>query len=198
MWLVMRGALSAQVRWLHRSYYLPSMTGIATAIYENHAGEPSPIELAAPRASTPTQQLRRHRAARGHLSVHDRAQRRAPTASTSSCTTWSSPSVRAAFLADPEAAFERAGLSDGERDLVRRRDWRGLIHYGVIFFMLEKLGAVVGVSNLHIYAAMRGAVARGLPEDAQRARRPVLGRRQGRRNLALGPKPPPEARRHRG
>jgi gallate dioxygenase len=39
---------------------------------------------------------------------------------------------------------------------VRRRDWRGLIHYGVIFFVLEKLGAVVGVSNLHIYAAMRG------------------------------------------
>ena len=31
-----------------------------------------------------------------------------------------------------------------------------MIHYGVIFFMLEKLGAVVGTSNLHIYAAMRG------------------------------------------
>jgi len=31
-----------------------------------------------------------------------------------------------------------------------------MIHYGVIFFMLEKLGAVTGVSNLHIYAAMRG------------------------------------------
>jgi gallate dioxygenase len=31
-----------------------------------------------------------------------------------------------------------------------------LMHYGVIFFMLEKLGAVTGVSNLHIYAAMRG------------------------------------------
>jgi gallate dioxygenase len=26
----------------------------------------------------------------------------------------------------------------------------------VIFFMLEKLGAVVGTTNLHIYAAMRG------------------------------------------
>jgi len=39
---------------------------------------------------------------------------------------------------------------------VRNRDWRGLIHYGVIFFMLEKLGAVVGVTNLHIYAGMRG------------------------------------------
>ena len=26
----------------------------------------------------------------------------------------------------------------------------------MIFFLLEKLGAVIGVSNLHIYAAMRG------------------------------------------
>ena len=40
--------------------------------------------------------------------------------------------------------------------MVRRLDWRAMIHYGVIFFLLEKLGAVMGVSNLHIYAAMRG------------------------------------------
>ncbi|STV34386.1 protocatechuate 4,5-dioxygenase [Klebsiella pneumoniae] len=32
----------------------------------------------------------------------------------------------------------------------------GLIQYGASFFLLEKMGAVVGVSNLHIYAAMRG------------------------------------------
>ena len=32
MWLTMRGALPAGVRCLHRNYYLPSMTGIATAI----------------------------------------------------------------------------------------------------------------------------------------------------------------------
>ena len=57
---------------------------------------------------------------------------------------------------EPEAAFEESQLSAEERDMVRRRDWRAMIHYGVIFFMLEKLGAVVGVSNLHIYAAMRG------------------------------------------
>ena len=36
MWLTMRGALSANVQCKHRSYYLPSMTGIATAIYEAH------------------------------------------------------------------------------------------------------------------------------------------------------------------
>jgi hypothetical protein len=34
MWLTMRGALSASVECKYRSYYLPSMTGIATAIYE--------------------------------------------------------------------------------------------------------------------------------------------------------------------
>ena len=49
---------------------------------------------------------------------------------------------------------------------MHQRDWRGLIHHGVIFFMLEKLGAVVGVSNLHIYAAMRGQSL----EDFQKTR----------------------------
>src|SRR3569832_1173545 len=51
------------------------------------------------------------------------------------------PSHRERFLQDPEASFDAAGLTAEERDLIRRRDWRGLIHYGVIYFMLEKLGA---------------------------------------------------------
>jgi gallate dioxygenase len=154
MWLVMRGALSAQVRCLHRSYYLPSMTGIATAIYENLAAGPSAADLQRQRAhvdaqlagverlrgSYPFTIARSVRAYRLNRFLHALIE----------------PEARQAFLADEEAAFERAGLSEIERDLVRRRDWRGLIHHGVIFFMLEKLGAVVGVSNLHIYAAMRG------------------------------------------
>ena len=66
------------------------------------------------------------------------------------------PANRARFLEAPEDAFAQAALSDEERDLIRRRAWREMIHYGVSFFMLEKLGAVIGTSNLHIYAAMRG------------------------------------------
>jgi gallate dioxygenase len=66
------------------------------------------------------------------------------------------PAWRAKFRSDQEALFDDAALTADERALVRERDWRGMIHYGVSFFMLEKLGAVVGVSNLHIYAAMRG------------------------------------------
>ena len=59
------------------------------------------------------------------------------------------------------ARLEKAGAAaDQGRHVVgplgRSRDWRGLIHYGAIFFVLEKLAAVVGVSNLHVYAAMRG------------------------------------------
>jgi hypothetical protein len=66
------------------------------------------------------------------------------------------PDVLLLTYNDPESSFEAAGLSEEERVLIRRRDWRGLMHYGAIFFVLEKLGAVTGVSNLHIYAAMRG------------------------------------------
>ena len=65
--------------------------------------------------------------------------------------------------------FEQAQLTPQERDMVRRRDWRAMIQYGVIFFLLEKLGAVVGVSNLHIYAAMRG-------ERSKNSRRPETPR----------------------
>jgi len=50
--------------------------------------------------------------------------------------------------------------------MVRNLEWRKMIHYGVIFFMLEKLGAVVGTTNLHIYAAMRGESL----EDFQKTR----------------------------
>ncbi|HEV7715051.1 MAG TPA: gallate dioxygenase, partial [Steroidobacteraceae bacterium] len=39
MWLIMRGALSKKVKKLHQAYYLPSMTPIATVIYENASDE---------------------------------------------------------------------------------------------------------------------------------------------------------------
>jgi gallate dioxygenase len=52
--------------------------------------------------------------------------------------------------------FDEAGLTKDDQGMVRARDWRALIHYGVIFFLLEKPGAVVRTTILHIYAAMRG------------------------------------------
>ena len=154
MWLTVRGALPAQVRCLHRGYYLPSMTGIATAIYEAADEAPDAAAAARQRAhiARQTEGLDRlpgsypytlERSVQAYR-INDYLHRMVL------------PEHREAFKRDPEASFEAGGLSAEERDLIRRRDWRGLIHYGAIFFMLEKLGAVVGVSNLHIYAAMRG------------------------------------------
>jgi gallate dioxygenase len=154
MWLTMRGALPANVTCRHRSYYLPSMTGIATAVYEVPDNAPDPANV---------ERHRRH-AARELLGV-ERLEGTYPFTLARSVKGYRlndylhrmiDPAHRAAFLRDPEASFAAARLTEEERDLVRRRDWRGMIHYGVIFFMLEKLGAVTGVSNLHIYAAMRG------------------------------------------
>lgn len=62
--------------------------------------------------------------------------------------------------------MQAGGLSDAERAMVRTRDWRALIQHGAIFFVLEKLAAVVGTSNLHVYAAMRGQSL----EDFQKTR----------------------------
>jgi gallate dioxygenase len=45
------------------------------------------------------------------------------------------PAHRTLFRDDQETSFEQAGLSQEERSLIRELDWRGLIHYGVIFFI---------------------------------------------------------------
>jgi gallate dioxygenase len=66
------------------------------------------------------------------------------------------PENRGLFKDNPEAAFEKAGLTAEERKLVAARDWPGLIRYGASFFCLEKLARVSGVSNPEMVAAMRG------------------------------------------
>ncbi len=157
MWMVMRGAMASRIRCLHRDYYLPSMTGIAVAVYENDT--PADATMQAARAQRQREhighQLRGIEALEGTypftLETSVRAYR-----INRYLHQLIGPAFRARFLADPAVTYDEAGLSAQERDLITRRDWRGLIHYGVIFFLLEKLGAVVGVSNLHIYAAMRG------------------------------------------
>jgi len=61
---------------------------------------------------------------------------------------------RKAFLEDPEAAMQ--GLTDEEKDMVRRLDWKALQDYGASFFCLEKLARTRGVSNPEMVAAFRG------------------------------------------
>jgi gallate dioxygenase len=154
MWLILRGALAKKVRKLHQAYYLPSMTPIATLIFEDVEEDPV------------TESNEAYRQRMGHqLAGVEQLAGTYPFTLERSVKAFRvnsflhrliEPDFRKLFLADPEPLFAAADLTSEERDLIRRRDWQGMIHYGVIFFLLEKLGAVVGVSNLHIYAAMRG------------------------------------------
>jgi len=154
MWLIMRGALSANVEKLHQDYYLPSMTGIATLILENQSRE-APVDVHQRQrdkinlqlsgveklpGTYPFTQARSLKALRINRFLHRMIQ----------------PEWRKRFREAPQALYQEAGLTAEEQTLITQLDWRGMIHYGVSFFLLEKLGAVVGVSNLHIYSAMRG------------------------------------------
>lgn len=167
MWMVMRGAMAARIECKHRDYYLPSMTGIAVAVYENHAADDRAMQEA---------RAERQRERIGHqLRGIEQLEGTYPFSLETSVRAYRInrylhqlvlPAFRERFRADPAATFDEADLTAEERDLITRRDWRGMIHYGVIFFLLEKLGAVSGVSNLHIYAAMRGQSL----EDFQKTR----------------------------
>ena len=41
-------------------------------------------------------------------------------------------------------------------DLIKNRRWIEMVRRGVSFFVLEKMAAVIGVSNPEVYAAFRG------------------------------------------
>jgi len=164
MWLIMRGAMSSRVKKIHQTYYLPSMTAIATVIYENEPQEPD-----AESSSEYARRIGREWEGMGELEgsypyTLDRSVKAFRI--NSFLHRLIEPVFRSAFLANPEPLFQAAKLTAIEQDLIRRRDWRALIHYGVSFFLLEKLGAVIGATNLHIYAAMRGQTL----EDFQKTR----------------------------
>ena len=63
-------------------------------------------------------------------------------------------SLRDLFKNDPEKAMK--DLTDEEKDMVRRLDWKALQDYGASFFCLEKLARTKGVSNPEMVAAFRG------------------------------------------
>lgn len=148
MWLAMRGALSMQAHKLHQNYYLPMTTAMAVALFEDPAppqanaapGNPQLAGFDALPGSVLFDLARSARGLRLNRFLHGLVD----------------PARRASFQADPEQAFDAAGLDDNERALVRSRDWRGLVARGASFFTLEKLARVSGISNPEVIAAMRG------------------------------------------
>lgn len=154
MWLIMRGALSDQVTRVHRSTYAPSMTNIATLIFEDSGEQPTAAELDAYRQHIGYE-----------LAGAETLEGTHPFTLESSLRAYRindflhrliEPSHRERFLSDFEGLAAAFGLSAEEKAMIREQKWIEMIHYGVTFFVLEKMAAVVGVSNPHIYASMRG------------------------------------------
>ncbi|WP_323029666.1 gallate dioxygenase [Castellaniella defragrans] len=154
MWLIMRGALSDQVRLVHRQTYAPSVTNIATLILEDLGGAPDPAAVEAYRkhivhelegageipGSYPFTHARSQANLRINSFLHDLVK----------------PAHRARFVTDFEALANEHGLTVEEKDLIRNRKWIEMVRRGVSFFVLEKMAAVLGVSNPEVYAAFRG------------------------------------------
>ncbi len=165
MWLVMRGALTPKVRKLHQSYCLQSMTATATVVYEDVIEKDEAQTVAAY-----DEQARREydgvtklegsypftfdlssRAYRLNKYLHGIIQ----------------PELRGRFLYDREGSYERGHLTEEEKEMLRNLDWRALVRYGVIFFILEKLARRGRRAESGHLCRDARRIARGLSEDAQ-------------------------------
>lgn len=72
------------------------------------------------------------------------------------CGTLCDPANREAFKRDEEAYLSRFPLSESEKNLVRKRDFAGLIQAGLNIYWMLKLGSVTGNSLYRMGAQMRG------------------------------------------
>jgi gallate dioxygenase len=71
---------------------------------------------------------------------------------------FTAPENRTRFKADEEAYMRDHGLSDTEMDLVRRRDWKGMMDYGASIYLVIKIGGVTGHALPQIGAHTAGRV----------------------------------------
>jgi protocatechuate 4,5-dioxygenase alpha subunit len=72
------------------------------------------------------------------------------------CAALCSPAERDAFKRDEEAFMSRFRLTEAEKDLVRRRDFAGLIEAGMNIYAMLKIGSATGNSLYRMGAQMRG------------------------------------------
>lgn len=154
VWLIMRGALSDNVKLVHKQTYAPSVTNIGTLVFEDQGGEPDQDSIAAHRlhmnreldgaeklsGTYPFTHSRSHANLRINSFLHDLVK----------------PNHRTKFISNFDELASEFNLTDEEKDLIRNRKWIEMVRRGVSFFVLEKMAAVLGIPNPQVYAAFRG------------------------------------------
>lgn len=154
MWLIMRGALSDKVKLVHKQTYAPSVTNIATLVFEDLGDTPDQKDIEAYRdhmgyelgglGTLEGTYPFTHASSQENFRLNDFLHQLIE------------PAHRARFMNDFDALADEYGLDSEERAFIQDRKWLDMIHRGVSFFVLEKMAAVVGVSNPEVYAAFRG------------------------------------------
>ncbi len=66
------------------------------------------------------------------------------------------PANRAAFVADETGYARRMGLNDAETELIRHRDWKGMIEAGGSIYLLIKIAGALGVALYDVGARTAG------------------------------------------
>ena len=72
------------------------------------------------------------------------------------CAALCAPQERDAFKRDEEAFMSRFGLTDAEKNLIRKRDFQGLIDAGMNIYSMLKVGSATGNGLYKMGAQMRG------------------------------------------
>jgi protocatechuate 4,5-dioxygenase alpha chain len=72
------------------------------------------------------------------------------------CGSLCSPVNREDFKRDEDAYMTRFSLSEGEKQLIRSRDFAGMIAAGMNIYFMLKIGSVTGNSLYRMGAQMRG------------------------------------------
>ena len=72
------------------------------------------------------------------------------------CDTLCSPENREAFKRDEESYMARLGLTEAEKQLIRKRDFQGLIDAGMNIYSMLKIGSATGNGLYKMGAQMRG------------------------------------------
>ena len=72
------------------------------------------------------------------------------------CASLCVPENREAFKRDEEAYMTRFALTEAERQLIRKRDFQGMIDAGMNIYFMIKVGSVTGNGLYKMGAQMRG------------------------------------------
>lgn len=87
------------------------------------------------------------------------------------------PENRAALQADEEAYMARMDLSEAEKALLRRRDWKAMLAGGGNIYLLYKLAGALGVNLMQLGAQMRGESPEAFARRIENQPAPAAGGR---------------------